>query len=700
MAHRILGLDLGTQAVKLAIVDKTIRVTSLTGWDEEPLAADADEAQVIEAIQRILQRNFRSDDVVATALPSAMVMQRTLSFPFRDEKAVAEAIGFELENHIPTPIGDLVVDHVRLGEKEGQTEVMAVAAPRDVVEKRIELLRNAGTDPRRLGLSGLCYAALVRQMPAWQAGATLLVDVGVKTAEMVVVDGGTTQLLRSASVGSAMVAQTLGQLLEVAIPASELGRFALVLPPGLAAESREEKLRHDATVAALAPLLRELRTTLSAWMRKAKTRPERVVLTGGLSRLPGLHEYVERALAVAVEPLHLDRLVDVKVSDAADLGDRGALAVALALAAAEARVGDDVDFRQAELAYEGDFKVLRARLPQLAAFVVITICLLGIRTSLQWKTLLAEQDQQLVQLEGLSKALTGKTLHNFEDLRKELKREPSVDLAGLYPEMSAFKVLEEISAIQDKITEPPDYVPPEGDKAAGPGKPPGGPGEPEPPVRPGPAADPTSGELPNERINARRREMAQRAQNTENDSNPAPTPPGQPTPPLPAGSVPPPPGEGRPDPQPGAHGAPPGIPHMPEAPHLGAKTEKKPGSAKDSKGDGEGDTPKKKDGEGFQIELTAVQIERTTVTLRGEADSQDALLAYQQAIDVHRCFGKVKSSSDRISFERHRDWFKFTIQFDVACPVEDKSASKDKGQGDDKPDTKKKKTDDESSDEE
>ena len=70
--------------------------------------------------------------------------------------------------------------------------------------------------------------------------------------------------------------------------------------------------------------------------------------------------------------------------------------------------------------------------------------------------------------------------------------------------------------------------------------------------------------------------------------------------------------------------------------------------------------------------------EGVSMTMRGEADTQDALLALQQAIDSHKCFSKVKSSSDRITFERHHDWFKFTMQFEVACPepVEKKAKSK------------------------
>ncbi len=106
--------------------------------------------------------------------------------------------------------------------------------------------------------------------------------------------------------------------------------------------------------------------------------------------------------------------------------------------------------------------------------------------------------------------------------------------------------------------------------------------------------------------------------------------------------------------------------------------DKKDADKKDDKKDS-GDADKSdKPFTGHKIELGAIQIERTGVTMRGEADTQDALLALQQAIDSHKCFSKVKSSSDRITFDRHRDWFKFTMQFEVACPepVEKKAKSK------------------------
>ncbi len=649
MAHRILGLDIGRRALKLAIVDKTLRQASLTGWDEEPLPHEATDDTRAAALKRLMDRNLRPDDMLAVSMPTDAVMHRVLTFPFRDDKSIQEAVGFELENHIPVPVSDLCVDYTRIGEKDGQTEVLAIAAHRETVQKQLDWLRSAGIEPRRLGLTSLAYASLVRKLPDMATGWTLLCDIGTRSTDVVLLNNGKTEMVRSLSVGADAVAAIFAGHFKSDKPSDDvLAEHAWLLPTGSMAETADERRLDTATREALEPLTRELRQTLAYAMRRSRVRPERLIVTGGLCRLAGLDEYLERALGLRVMGVRLNELPDQKLSESGTLGDRGALAVALALAAADPTAADDdVNFRQGELGYEGDFKVLRARLPMLAAFAVIAVLLLGVRATLTWKALATEQEAQVTHLEALSKALIGKASGDFEYVQKELTREPSLDVAALYPDMSAFKVLEEISQVIDKVTEPPDVVP----EVGGPGEPNAPNPEARSPVVPiGPVADPSM----------RAPGMIRPAVKPDEE-----------------GSEPP------PDPKLERANRNSFLRRPPEPTDMGTPTnlqppsalkppEKKDAEKKDKEKDGE-----KKDEEGaksdkpfagHKIELNAMQIERTGVTMRGEADTQDALLALQQAIDSHKCFSKVKSSSDRITFERHRDWFKFTMQFEVACP--------------------------------
>ncbi len=656
MAHRILGLDIGARAVRLAIVDKTLRQTALAGYDEEALApvpaAELDahpklplSAEQCAAAKRLLARNVRPDDQVVVALPGRLAMHRTLSFPFKDDKAIAEAVGFELENHIPTPIADLVVDFVRTGEKGGQTEVLAVAAGRDEVENWLDAYKYLGLEARHLGLQSLCYAALVSRMPAAKEGTTLLCDVGAARSEVVVVADGRTQFLRSFAVGGHTVATAYAQLVQSDLPPEDLWRQHAVLLADEELEGDRERGLAQATQQALQPLLRELRLTLSAWTKKARSRPDRMVVVGGLAQLNGLHAFLQRAFDLPVEAVKLGDMPDVRIAEARHVGDRAALAVALAMSAADTESDHNVDFRQGELAYEGDYKVLRQRLPQLAAFLVVALCLLGIQNSLAYRALVIEQEQQLSTLQALSKQLTGKAQSDFDAVKKELERAPVVDISGLYPDISAFRALEDVSNILDKVTEPPEY------------KAPGGPEE-TPPPNPGMLA-------PGEAVRPPPRTDSPAGSSPEVPAMPPPSFRGLPD----IGGAPP--AERMPMPAaapgrdvPGAGGSVLGAVRDPAAAPAGAEGDPKP--------------PGK---DGHHIELSSVQIDRNHGTLRGDADTQDALLALQQAVDSHRCFGKVKSSSDRITFERHRDWFKFTVEFEIACPADEATAKPGKGDG-------------------
>lgn len=662
MAHRILGLDIGKKAARLAIVDKSLRQAALVGYDQEPvveaLPAEGEAAKhdrhaafsaaQAEAVKRLMQRNFRPDDVLAVALPSLLCMHRTLAFPFKDDKAIGDAVGFELENHIPTPLSDVVVDFVRIGEKDGQTEVLAVAAPRTEVERYLEAYKAQGLEARRLGLQSLAYSALVRHLPDAKTGVTLVVDIGLRATEVLVTLDGRPQLVRSFAVGGETVAELFaGQVTSDLGPDELLRQHALLLPED-ALENQQERAIAEATRLALQPLLRELRLTLSAWLRRAHRRPDRMLITGGLSQLSGLAEFLERSLDIAVQHIRLGDMPDVQVADASSLGDRAALAVALALGASENDPNADVDFRQGDLAYEGDFKILRQRLPQLAAFLIVALCLIGIRASLNYRALVTEQEQQRATLQALSKQLTGKPSADFEAVKKELERPVAVDVASYYPEMSAFRATEEISNIIDKVTEPPDFKPPGGPELAQAPQPEGGDPANLPPAQFRGIPD-LGGRPPTAMQGIRARRAAGRVDSEEEP--PAPIGGGSPV----ARPTEAPPGLGR------AGGAPAG----PGAPEPGA-----------AGGDAAGAGAPAAFG-GHQIELATIQIDRQHGTLRGDADSQDALLALQQAVDAHRCFGKVKSSSDRITFERHNDWFKFTLEFEIACPA---AAAKGDGQ--------------------
>lgn len=606
MAHRIIGLDIGERTIKAAVVDKALRKTTLTAVEREDIAIPGDSEAIQAALAKILSRTRTSgDDVVMTGLSTAPCIHRVLRFPFSEPAAIAESVSFELESHIPLNIDDLIVDHIAVGTTaDDQTAVLAVGAPETVVARRLNMLRAASAEPRVLSLATLSYATLLGNLPTLTEGRSLVVDAGELSTELVIVEDGEVKWARSMSIGAAAIREDFAAKFDTeTIQGDLLQTHALLLPPGVPPSQPSEQVLHAATVDALQPWLSELRISMAAARRDGVKAPKQIVLTGGMAGMRGLTEHVERTLRLPVVPINLNEL---ELADGVLFADdRCALAVALALQGTELRTSDALDFRKGPHAFEGDFKFLQQRIPQIAAFVVVALCLLGVRTTVNYRALVHEHQRQRVQIGKLSKALTSKKIVSYAKLKKEMKRPLHVDLASYYPDISAIRTFEELSVIVRKVTEPPEF----------------------------------SGQMPTP---GARKSTSDAGAHTQDRVLP------------------------------GGPGGPRAPPPLGQAGGIRAKFGVAPGAADGpdaNKGGGE-EGEEKGAFEGHKVELLSIDIDRTKGSVRGDCDTQDALLAFQEGLNRHRCFHKVKSSSDRITFQRHKDWFRFTIRFEIHCSDE------------------------------
>ncbi len=670
MAHRILGLDIGQRRVKVAVVDKSVRQTQLIGFDSEPVACPYGETELEAAIRSLLSRVRKADEVIVAGMPATDVLHRVLSFPFQDRKAIVEAAAFELETHIPVDLEESVIDHIVVGRHAEGCEALVVAAPRARVQQRIELLRRVGAEPRQLGLVALSLARLLRHLPSLATGTTLVLDIGAAATDAVVAVDGAPRYVRALSVGADAVRADFADQFDrqtTESAADLLVSHGLLLPPGMAPATPDEETLHKATLRALAPWLREVRQTMAAWRKGGKPAPDRIVLTGGMAGLRGLVETLEAILGLPVRGLPLHELEGVAMAPHLPerLHEAGGSAVALALEGALAQGGEIMDFRQGDLAFEGDYKYLRERLPALISMAVFALCLLAVRSTITYRGLVNEQQQQVAVLVALSKEVTGKKLSSFDKLQTELKRPLAVDLGSYYPDMSAIKVLDEVSRIQHEVTEPPEFKP-------------GGPGEAAPP-------NPVDGGQRLAQVVApppQLRGLPPLGMTGPPTGEPTAMPLGMP----PSAAMPPAMGGGGMFPRPrmrplgvdGGGGANPGV-------GAGGEPGADAGSEGGGEGGGQGGAPRGDEPfTGHKIELLSVDIDRSKGSLRGDCDTQEALLAFQTALEKHPCFQKIKSTSDRITFERHREWFRFNIGFEIQCPAADPPKKVRKADGGDK----------------
>ncbi len=461
MAHKILGIDLGAYSVKVAELSAGFRQSQLTALYERVLAAPVEGETHLQRAARTVAELIADEhleaEMFATSLGGDATL-RLLTMPFADPKKIEQVLGYELESQILGELDGLVYDSVISTTKLGEggtstTNVIAVAAQKDVVRAHIEALQAIGAEPRVIGAAALSYAALRGHAFAGHTDTQAIVDFGHRHTNVCVVRDGTVLFARSIPRGGEDVTVAIAEQFRMSPEDAERSKHeqAFLALPGSAFPSPAHQ-RVDAVVReALRPLLRELKQTLAAFRSGGVEGPDRVLVTGGAARLSGFAEHVEAELGVPVAPLTLiadDPFLDPALAERARNGEPVTAAElpaqALGLALAAAAPVPQVNLRKGELAYRTDYSYLRGKSSYLAAAVLAILAFAAINAAASLRGLRKEGEALEARLRKQTTELFGEPRLDGKAVSDELRNGPKGG-APPVPTMTAYDVLDEIS---------------------------------------------------------------------------------------------------------------------------------------------------------------------------------------------------------------------------------------------------------------
>ena len=145
MPH-LFGLDIGSDAVKAAMVERTLRSRRVLKLARRAAGDDPD-----AAAQRLLaDLGYDPDeDTLVTLYPGDRLTARRVTLPMTQRRKILEALPYELETLTPFEAETLVVDYLPMGE-EGGGDVAAVATLRPAFEATLARLTGAGLSPEAM----------------------------------------------------------------------------------------------------------------------------------------------------------------------------------------------------------------------------------------------------------------------------------------------------------------------------------------------------------------------------------------------------------------------------------------------------------------------------------------------------------------------------------------------------------------------
>ncbi|HEY0710577.1 MAG TPA: type II secretion system protein GspL [Polyangia bacterium] len=462
MSHTVVGIDLGSHAVKFSLVEAGFRQAQTRGVFAELVAsgeAPLAERQ-LEALRRGLER-LPPQASLQVSMPGEQLTLRVLDLPFSDPRKIDQVVGYELEGQIVHALSDIVYDHqlLRSASPDEGTSVLVVAARMDDVGALLSSLAAEGVDPRALYAAPLIYETLMgdEPPPVEEGGGPplrVVLDIGHTRTNVCVLRGTQAVSGRTILRGGASITAAIAADFNCDEPTAEEIKHQRTR---IGANSTAEAVRLDGIVTeALTPLLRDIRLTLASVRARVKEPIQNVLLTGGTAALAGLDDYLAAELELPVSVW--DGAMGVRLVEAAALGaveadEAGTIGpeepdsrFALASAAAWAGVRGDrrLDLRKGPFVYKASLSILRQKavhLSALAAAVVIAITINAITTV---NRLRSEQEQVEKQLRTQTTELFGQPNMVARSVTDQLRRSFKDEMAPI-PKATAYDLLGEIS---------------------------------------------------------------------------------------------------------------------------------------------------------------------------------------------------------------------------------------------------------------
>jgi type IV pilus assembly protein PilM len=340
----IVGLDIGSSAVKAVELKSTGKGYRVSAFGSEPIPADSivdgaiiDGTAVAEAIRRLFASHpFKSKEVAASLSGNAVIVKK-ISLPLMTDAELAESIFWEAEQYIPFDIQDVNLDYQILNPgtatgANGTMEVLLVAAKKEKIADYTGVIAQAGRVSVIVDVDAFALQNAYEVNYGLQPDAVIvLLNAGASAVNINILSGDQSLFTRDVSIGGNAYTEAVQKELNLAFDIAEQLKKGNPVD-GVAFEDALPVLH-----AMTENVLLEIQKTFDFFKATASSdRIDRVLLSGGASRVDGFAHALQERFGAPVEAFDPFKKIGFEplklgVVDAPSVVTTAAVAVGLAL---------------------------------------------------------------------------------------------------------------------------------------------------------------------------------------------------------------------------------------------------------------------------------------------------------------------------------------------------------------------------------
>lgn len=294
------GIDVGSAAVKVVQLRREQERAILETYGELETgryprghgaaggAQGYDEPTLAAILTDVLREANVTTKRAVFGIPAAASLVTAVSLPELDPEELSSAIPFEAKKYVPIPLPEAILDWqvLETDQASRRTTVLLAAVPREVVSGYERLAQALG-----LALEGVEIESfsVVRSLLAAERGVSAVIHLGAAVTTLTVVAERKIRMNHNVGRGGREITSALAQSLGVAAERAE----SLKREVGLS-EKPEEREVAEAIGSLLDGILADVERALANYHRSSPRRVEKLVLSGGGAKLPGLVAHVAK----------------------------------------------------------------------------------------------------------------------------------------------------------------------------------------------------------------------------------------------------------------------------------------------------------------------------------------------------------------------------------------------------------------------
>lgn len=302
----IIGIDIGSNSIKLAELKDSRKGFELRNIGEALLPKDSIQNKAItnseavaETIRTLLQDLGIKNKNTVISISGNSVIIKKVTLPTMSEAELNESIPWELEQYLPQSIEDVNYDYQVLPSQanDGNMDVLIVAAKKDVANSYLSLVSSIGLNPVVLDVDAFALENMYEINYEREPGIVALANVGASITNINILKDGISVFTRDVSIGGNQFTDWLMKDLDISYEEAEQTKY------NLNSDKSDDIDRLSNDFVDL--LTGEIKRTLDFFSSNFwKEKVEKLVLSGGSSKVPNTKEVLEEVTDIPVEILN------------------------------------------------------------------------------------------------------------------------------------------------------------------------------------------------------------------------------------------------------------------------------------------------------------------------------------------------------------------------------------------------------------